>query len=112
VSNKRQEFGLAKKTRPVKRTKAPEYVTVYSNNAEIQLTPWDFRIRLGHIQQATENLLEIEDVAAIYMSPPHMKAFVEAASQNLAKYESLFGPILDPTEIAKKSEETKASPAQ
>jgi hypothetical protein len=110
--SRRQESGVLRKNRPIKRAKAPEYKTIYANNAEIQLTPWDFRIRLGQIEQATENLLEIEDVAVIYMSPAHMKAFVDAATQNVAKYEALFGPILDPTEIGKKGEEAKATPSQ
>jgi hypothetical protein len=88
----------APKDRPTRRAFAATHVTVYANNADVQLSPWDFRIRLGHVEKADDSELVIEDVATIFMSPAHTKAFLEALIANVAKYEKFFGKIEDPRE--------------
>jgi hypothetical protein len=87
--------------RPVKRLVSPSHTSVYANNAEIMLSPWDFRIRLGQIQKADQAELVVEDTATVYMSPTHMKAFMKAITANIEKYERLFGVIKEPELIAK-----------
>jgi hypothetical protein len=81
--------------RALARTKGPAFVSIYANNVELNVSPWDFRFRLGHIIEATDESVSIEETAHVYMSPQHAKAFLKVLSGTLQRYEDKFGPIVD-----------------
>ena len=63
--------------------------TIYANNAVVELSNWDLRIRLGLIEAATPELVSVTEVAHVYMSHEHARAFAEALTNTLAKLPSL-----------------------
>jgi hypothetical protein len=79
--------------------KVPFY---YTNNMNVTMSTFDFRVDIGRI---TESGTELQ--AQVSMSPQHFKALVGVLNQNLANYESLYGPIiLEPnTDAIKKLQE-------
>jgi hypothetical protein len=96
----------SKGRRTVTRAKSPAFVTIYANNVELNVSPWDFKFRLGHVSDITDELFSVEETAHVYMSPPHAKAFLKILSGALKKYEETFGKIIDveipggkPTEV-------------
>lgn len=77
--------------------KAPN---IYANNAFVEISNWDVRIRLGLVQSVTPELVTVRDVANLYMSHQHAKAFVTALQstlENLEKAQKLNADV--PTKI-------------
>lgn len=63
--------------------------TIYANNANIELTNFDVKIRLGVIESATPQLLTVRDVAHVYMSHEHARAFVQALAVTMQQFDVL-----------------------
>ena len=63
--------------------------TIYANNANIELTNFDVKIRLGVIDSATPQLLTVRDVAHVYMSHEHARAFAQALSATIQQFDAL-----------------------
>ena len=59
--------------------------TLYANNANVEATNWDVRIRLGQVQVATSEEVQVKDIIAIYMSHEHAKAFSDSLAGVVAK---------------------------
>lgn len=59
-------------------------LTIYANNASLEVSNWDVKIRLGQIQSATKELITVRDLVYVFMSHEHAKAFVESLSKTLA----------------------------
>jgi len=67
--------------------------SIYANQVELHATNWDFRFRFGEaFDIQTENATVLERTRII-MSPQHAKAFLNALSDNVRKYEAAFGEI-------------------
>lgn len=64
-------------------------ITLYANNANIEFTTWDVKIRLGLVDTATADLISVRDVAHVYMSHAHAKAFSDALASSLQKVEAV-----------------------
>jgi len=79
--------------------KNPEVVvtSVYSNNATVEMTPWDFRITFAEIIRVEPSepsgKIFVDDRAKITMSPQHAKALVQILQNNIAQYEKNMGVI-------------------
>ncbi len=74
----------------------PTFVSLYSNDTQIQVTPWDVRIIFGEISEgATPEHPEVQIKATgqVRMSPQHAKKVVEILTASLAKYEQTFGQL-------------------
>lgn len=82
--------------RPKETVRAENFVSLYANNAEVDLTPWDVRLRFGEVTQANREKLLISDVAQVYLSPQHAKALLRALEGGIAIYEKQYGEIPDP----------------
>jgi hypothetical protein len=63
--------------------------TYYVNNASMEISNWDVRFKLGQIQKATESTIEITDVAYLFMSHAHARAFAIALKTTLDKLDSV-----------------------
>jgi hypothetical protein len=77
-------------------TADPSFVSLYTNDTQIQVTPWDVRIVFGEISEgATPERPEvlIRTTGQVRMSPQHAKKVVEILIGSLAKYEQTFGPL-------------------
>jgi hypothetical protein len=63
--------------------------TVYANNAFVEVSNWDVKIRFGQIQSASNELVSVLDVAHVYMSHEHAKAFVDALVKTVGQLDTL-----------------------
>lgn len=59
--------------------------TFYANNAAVDISTFDAKIRLGVIQGVAADVVTVRDVAHIYMSHEHFRAYVGALSNLLAR---------------------------
>ncbi len=84
--------------------KAP---TIYSNNVQLRVSPWDFKFTFGEVIEVTEDSFEIKDKVVVYMSPQHAKAFADVMVKNLAQYEKNVGKI--PNVLAKENPEDESA---
>lgn len=67
--------------------KTDEMQTFYVNNVTAEASSFDVQVRLGRIISLTPNELTVNDLAQIYMSPEHFRAFVGLMRSLLAKME-------------------------
>lgn len=81
-----------------KRKLSPNAVRLYVNQTEFALTPWDIQIQLGNIHSEDSGLI-IEELATLFMSPQHAKAFAMALLTNVASWETAYGQIQLPASI-------------
>jgi hypothetical protein len=78
-------------------TRAEKFVRIYSNAANMEVTPWDFKIVFGELKR-TDGKPVIEQSVEITMSPQHAKALAGMLSTNVREYETQIGEIkLPPT---------------
>jgi flagellar protein FlaG len=74
-------------------TKTAEYREGYANSVQVRLSVWDFFLVFGTLQQQTADEVQINNFQGIYLSPQQAKALQNLLNQNIAQYESTFGPI-------------------
>jgi hypothetical protein len=63
--------------------------TFYANNAEVMVSTWDMRIRLGQIESVEADVITVKNVAVLFMSIEHARAFIERAVDSLNQWERL-----------------------
>jgi hypothetical protein len=81
----------------IKFSNTPDYRETYANSVQIRVNVWDFFLVFGTMQQVAENQVELRNFQGIYLSPQQAKALMSLLQQNVANYETAFGPIqLDP----------------
>jgi len=77
-------------------TKTADYREGYANSVQIRLSIWDFFVVFGTMNpdnQPSPDQVAIDNFQGIYLSPQQAKALHNLLSQNIAQYESTFGPI-------------------
>ena len=72
--------------------KSPTFCRFYANSAQIEVTPWDFRLIFGELVK-TGSKPKVEQSVAVIMSPQHAKALLGVLAANLREYESKIGKI-------------------
>lgn len=78
---------------------ASGFVSIYTNDTQLQITPWDVRMIFGEITEpATKErpLVRVKSVAEVRMSPQHAKKIVQILARQLVGYERRFGVIPQP----------------
>jgi len=78
---------------------SPTFASLYSNDTQIQTTPWDIRLIFGQIHEVpTEErpTIVINQVGEVRMSPQHAKKIATLLLEQLQGYESKVGPIPQP----------------
>ncbi len=70
-----------------------DLLAVYSNVARISHTPFDF---VMDFSQALPGMPHAEILSRVIMSPAGVKLFQRALTENIARYESVFGEITLP----------------
>lgn len=74
--------------------------SVYINSAEVAFSNYDFNIKLAFKGPQVPDSGSI--IGHVNMSPQHFKAFVRVLTDNLARYERIFGSLNltpDPEEL-------------
>jgi hypothetical protein len=59
--------------------------TIYVNNAQIEASNWDLRIRLGQIQAVSPTEIQVRDLVTVFMSHEHAKVFTKALSDVVSR---------------------------
>lgn len=87
-----KQESLAKKTR--KLVKSDAFVSLYSNDTQVQATVWDFKLSFGVVHDVPgEAEVTIERSAEVRMSPQHAKKIAQIILAQVGKYEENFGVI-------------------
>ena len=80
-----------------------KFVRTYANAANMEVTPWDFKIVFGELKKS-EGKVVIEQSVEVTMSPQHAKALAEILSSNVREYEKNIGEIKLPRPPERASE--------
>lgn len=75
------------------------YVTMYANDAQIQMTPWDFRLIFGQISSVPSEedpALLVRLIGDVRLSPQLTKKVALILIAQLKHYEATIGPIALP----------------
>jgi hypothetical protein len=78
---------------------ASEFVSLYANDTQIQLTPWDVRLIFGVISDGPRTdppEIVVKTIGEVRMSPQHAKRVAMILIQQLENYEENVGPIPQP----------------
>jgi Protein of unknown function (DUF3467) len=72
--------------------RSPEFKDVYSNNARIAASPFDFTILFGRMTEVGGGAA-LEDIVHVRMSPYQFKILVKYMEDTLASWEEVFGSL-------------------
>jgi hypothetical protein len=77
---------------------APTFVSLYSNDTQVQVSPWDVRLIFGMITQPPSAqqpspTIHVTQVGEVRMSPQHAKKVVQILLAQIQGYEERIGPI-------------------
>jgi len=79
--------------KPIRFTQSPAFVRTYANNAQLEVSNWDFRLIFGEVTGREGETLCVEQRVAVAMSPQHTKALLELLTRHVAAYEERVGQI-------------------
>jgi hypothetical protein len=80
---------------------SPAFFSIYSNDIQVQTTPWDLRLTLGEIVAAPtpdKPVLTIKQLGELRISPQLAKRLAAIISGQIKAYEENFGQIPAPPE--------------
>ena len=77
--------------------RADDFVSLYANDTQIQLSPWDFRLIFGQIEppdnDSVEQPMGIREIGEVRMSPQHAKMVALVLRNQIQVYEKNIGEI-------------------
>jgi hypothetical protein len=77
--------------------KSPTFVSLYSNDVQVQTSPWDVLLVLGQMQAVAgpdgPTGIHVTQIADLRMSPQLAKKVAMILIQQLKNYEEQMGPI-------------------
>jgi hypothetical protein len=88
------------------------YVSIYSNSANLEVTPWDFKLIFGALVKSEAGKPpKIENRVEVVMSPQHAKALLGIFASNVQEYEKQMGEIKLPQPQPAHPEHLKTLPS-
>jgi hypothetical protein len=87
---------MANNPPPQRNTRSSNYVSTYSNNVQMRITPFDFVLTFGDVVNIEGNVLTVEENVRIVMSPEHAKVFSKLLAENVSQFEKQIGTIVSP----------------
>jgi len=82
---------------PQQNTKAADFKSIYANNVQLFMSPWDVAFVFGENQSVKDNILMVEQSVRVVMSPQHAKVFAQVLNDQIGRYETTFGTIQIPS---------------
>jgi hypothetical protein len=87
-------------------TRSPDFVSIYTNDVQVQTSAWDLRLILGEITgfpTAESPRPTVRQLAELRMSPQLAKSLIMIMIEQLRAYETTFGqiPIRGPNQKSK-----------
>jgi hypothetical protein len=80
-------------------SQSPEFVSLYTNDTQVQLSPWDVRLIFGLIEDpptAERKTMSVRRIGEVRMSPEHAKKVLAILAEQLKQYEDSIGIIPQP----------------
>jgi hypothetical protein len=88
------EKGISQQpTREIESRQRDTFLSLYSNNITVRVTPFDIQLILGEIISLDERKLVIENLLAVNLSPQTAKSLLNVLSGQIDTYERQFGEI-------------------
>lgn len=84
------------KSRPKTRTQAANFVSLYSNSLNVEVTFTDFKLFFGEVLEASQERLVTEDRVVVLVAPEEARLIAKVLTEQVEKYEAAFGPIRKP----------------
>ena len=81
--------------------KSDQFVSIYANDTQFQVSPWDVRLVFGVIDELPTKerpTILVQTLAEVRMSPQHAKKVTMVLLEQLKAYEENVGPIPLPTD--------------
>lgn len=75
---------------------AASHQAIYANATRLGVSPWDIRLVFGQVMERDGKPLN-EDAITVIMAPAQAKAFLNALTTTIQKFEEAFGEINDPS---------------
>ena len=75
--------------------KSEKFVKIYTNAANLEITPWDFTLFFGELKKSGDKMT-VEHTVGIAMSPQHAKALAGLLVTQVKEYEKQIGEIKMP----------------
>lgn len=78
---------------------SPAFVSVYTNDTQLQMTPWDLRLVFGVVAEAPTPVnpkVLVKTLCEVRMSPQHAKKIASILLEQLKHYEENVGEIPQP----------------
>ncbi len=90
-----------------------DYEVIYSNFAQIGVTPWDIRITFSQLGEHEINVTGVMDLTTVIMTPLMAKVLANVLRTNVKLYEQNHGEIQIPAGVLRKtgSPSPSASPS-
>ena len=107
-----EEYDSETEEKDTKRYRDKGYVTLYSNFAQIGLTPWDVRITFSQLGEHEVDKTGVMDLATVIMTPLMAKVLTHVLRENVALYEKQHGQIVVPSTLVKAKAPETESPAE
>jgi hypothetical protein len=96
---------------PLESFQSDKFVSIYSNSANLEVTPWDFKIVFGALVKSEGGKLpRIENRVEVVMSPQHAKALLGIFTTNVQEYEKQMGEIKLPPAPSVATEQPRTAP--
>lgn len=67
--------------------------TIYTNSVVVGSSVFDFLLYFGQLRTAEEDVIKVDQLVRIAMSPQHAKSMIRILEEKLDEYEARFGPI-------------------
>jgi hypothetical protein len=82
----------------IKRETVPseQFVSLYVNDTQVQMSPWDFRLMFGVIEgvpSPEDPTIRVKQIGEVRMSPAHTKRIAQVLMKQIASYEEKIGHI-------------------
>ena len=78
---------------------SPTFMSVYANDTQVQISPWDIRLIYGVIDSPPtpeRPTILVKTVGEVRMSPQHAKKVAQLLTKQVALFEDAFGPVSVP----------------
>jgi hypothetical protein len=92
AKNKAEERQIVRANINREMTKSEQFMSVYANDTQLQLTAWDVRLIFGVIDEVAtpeKNVTTVRQLGEVRMSLPHAKRVAQILTAHILHYEEV-----------------------
>jgi hypothetical protein len=95
------EVSVARPNKKIQLTPGNDLPTYYVNSVNVDISTFDVRLRLGQIQAADDESVQIKEVAYVYMSQSHFMVLANVINGMAQKLTATPSPLVQIGEAKK-----------